>query len=92
MPKHGSVLLYVHRNRKAHKDGEPRTATSTFTQFLNSVPQSLVEFMYIVFTRMPGESYRRRLMSLLQYLCYVFRALISSLVNRFFSEEETLCF
>ena len=35
-----------------------------------------LEFMYLVFTlftRMPGESYRRRLRSLL-YLCYVFRA------------------
>ena len=42
------------------------------------VPQ--VEFMYFVFTRMPGESYRRRLRSLLLYLCYVFRALINSLV------------
>ena len=31
-------------------------------------------------TRMPGESYRRRLRSLLLYLCYVFRALINSLV------------
>ena len=40
----------------------------------------LVEIMYLVFTRMPGESYRRRLRSLLLYLCYVFRALISSLV------------
>ena len=30
--------------------------------------------------RMPGESYRRRLGSLLLYLCYVFRALINSLV------------
>ena len=40
----------------------------------------LVEFMYLVFTRMPGESYRRRLRSLLLYLCYVFRALINSLV------------
>ena len=30
--------------------------------------------MYLVFTRMPGESYRRRLRSL---LCYVFRALIN---------------
>ena len=39
----------------------------------------LVEFMYVVFTRMPGESYRRRLGSLLLYLCYVFRALINSL-------------
>ena len=36
--------------------------------------------MYLVFTRMPGESYRRRLRSLLLYLCYVFRVLISSLV------------
>ena len=40
----------------------------------------LVEFMYLAFTRMPGESYRRRLRSLLLYLCYVFRALINSLV------------
>ena len=40
----------------------------------------LVEFMYLVFTRMPGESYRRRLRSLLLCLCYVFRALINSLV------------
>ena len=40
----------------------------------------LVEFMYLVFTRMPGESYRRRLRSLLLYLSYVFRALINSLV------------
>ena len=40
----------------------------------------LVEFMYLVFTRMPGESYRRRLSSLLLYLCDVFQALINSLV------------
>ena len=31
---------------------------------------------------MPGESYRRRLRSLFLYLCYVFRALINSLVRR----------
>ena len=43
----------------------------------------LVEFMYLVFTRMPGKSYRRRFMSLLLYLCYVFWALINSLVCRF---------
>ena len=36
MPKHGSVLLYVHRNRKAHYDWEPRTATATFTQLRSS--------------------------------------------------------
>ena len=33
-----------------------------------------------LFTRIPGESYRRRLRSLLLYSCYVFRALIISLV------------
>ena len=40
----------------------------------------LVEFMYLVFTRTPGESHLRRLRPLLLYLCYVFRALINSLV------------
>ena len=40
----------------------------------------LVEFMYLVFKCMPGESYRRQLWSLLLYLCYVFWALINSLV------------
>ena len=29
MPKHGSVLLYVHGNQKARQDGQPWTATST---------------------------------------------------------------
>ena len=47
-----------------------------------NVPLSaVVEFMYLVFTRMPGESYRKRFKSLLLYLCYVFRALINSLVR-----------
>ena len=32
----------------------------------------LVEFIYLVFTNMPDESYRRRLKSLLLHLCYVF--------------------
>ena len=36
VPKHGSMLLYVYRNHKAPLDGKPRTATSTFTQLLNS--------------------------------------------------------
>ena len=40
-------------------------------------------FMYLVFTRMLGESYRRRLRSLLVYLCDVFRALINSLARCF---------
>ena len=43
----------------------------------------LVEFMYRVFTRMPGESYHRWLRSLL-YLCYIFQALINSFVRRRF--------
>ena len=46
----------------------------------------LVEFMHLVFTRMPGESNGRRLGSLLLYLCYVFRALINSLVCWFNSK------
>ena len=41
----------------------------------------LVEFVYLVFICMPGESYRRRLGSLLLHLCDVFRALIISLVS-----------
>ena len=41
--------------------------------------------MYFVFTRMPGESYRRRLRSLLLYFYYVFRTLINSLVCLFCS-------
>ena len=30
------VLLYVHRNRRFIRDGEPKTSTSTFTQLLTS--------------------------------------------------------
>ena len=30
------VLLYIHKNRRLIRDGEPRTATSTFTQLLSS--------------------------------------------------------
>ena len=48
------------------------------SQRFEDVP--LVEFTYLVFTRMSGESYRRRLRSLLLCLCYVFRALVNSLV------------
>ena len=41
---------------------------------------ALVEFMYLVFTCMPGESYHRQLRSLLLCLCDVFQVLINSLV------------
>ena len=46
--------------------------------FSEDVP--LVEFMFLVFIRMPGESYRERLMSLLLFLCDGFGVLINSLV------------
>ena len=58
-----------------HSSGLQNNATSAR---IEDVP--LVEFMYFVFTRMPGESYRSRLWSLLLYLRYVFPALINSLV------------
>ena len=38
----------------------------SYTNCCEDVP--LVEFMFLVFTRMPGESYLRRLRSLLLYL------------------------
>ena len=40
--------------------------------------------MYLVFARMPGESYRKRLRSLLLRLCDVPRAFINSLRCCFF--------
>ena len=49
-------------------------------EFMYLVDIPLVEFICLVFTRMPGESYRRWLGSLLLCLCDVFRALIKSLV------------
>ena len=52
--------------------------TASFEDEFEDVP--LVEFMYLVFTRVPRESYSRRLRFLLLYVCYVFRALINSLV------------
>ena len=56
-----------------------RTSSKKEASFSEDIP--LVEFMHlvIVFTRMPGESYLRRLGSLLSVcLCGVFRALINS--------------
>ena len=42
-----------------------------------------VEFMYLVFTYVPGENYGRRLRSLLLCLCDVIRAQINSFVYCF---------
>ena len=50
----------------------------SLTSIHEDVPMD--EIMYLVFALIPGESYRRRLRSLLFYLCYVFRALINSLL------------
>ena len=52
-----------------HIQGPRRTLLQLFSgaSFLKDIP--LVEFMYFVFTRMPGDSHRRRLRSLLLYLC-----------------------
>ena len=66
----------------------PRLSHISWTLSFEDVP--LVEFMYLVFTRMPGESYRRQLRSLLLYLFRVFRALINSLVCWFRSLEGRL--
>ena len=46
--------------------------------------------MYLVIIRMPGESYCRRLSSLLLYLCYVFRVLITSLCVLILHERSGL--
>ena len=45
LSKLAEVLLYVHRNRRRIGDGEPRTATSTFTQLLSS--NAIKEMEYI---------------------------------------------
>ena len=59
--------------------------TSEDTRYMNSTRGTssdvpLVELMYLVFTCMPGASYRRQLGSLLLYLCYVSQTLINSWV------------
>ena len=66
-------------NRWTHKRG----LTNIFLYITNiyvSQVVLLVEFMYLVFTRKPGDSYRNRLRSLLLHLCYLFRALVNSLL------------
>ena len=69
-----------------HKyNNKDRSRMSVNTRYVNSCTSCaedvlLVEFMYLVFTHMPGESYRRQLRSLLLYLCDNFWTLINSLV------------
>ena len=47
MHEHGSMLLYVHGNHEARYDGEPRTATSSLTQFLNYGWVTVVWILFI---------------------------------------------
>ena len=57
------------------------TDSVTASSMISKQDVPLVECMYLVFTRMPGERYRRRLRSLrLSCLCDVFQALIIFLV------------
>ena len=69
---------HKHRDRQTQTDRQRETERDRESCALTDV--TLVEFMYLVFTRIPGESYRTRLMPLLLYLCDVCRALINSLV------------
>ena len=62
----------------------PETAAVLLENENGDVP--LVEFMSLVFTPMPGESYHRWLRSLL-FLCYVFWVLIHPLVCWFYSKK-----
>ena len=55
-----------------------RQPSKTLRSAFEDIP--LVEVMYVVFTRMPTESYSRSLTSLLLCLYDVFRALINSLM------------
>ena len=48
------VLLYVHRNRRLIRDGEPRTATSTFTHLLSSASELTQAPVFIRFGEFAG--------------------------------------
>ena len=56
------------------------TTTMTNTCRAKNIHAPLMEFMYLAFARMPGDSFRWRLRSLLLCSCDVLRALINSLV------------
>ena len=63
------ILTSYHQEQKVTSGQSPSVIISKCT-LKNSSSQ--LEFMYLVFTRMPGENYRRRLRSLLLCLCDVF--------------------
>ena len=72
----------THTHTHTHTTVHIRTHAYTHTWLSDLLSEDvlLVEFMYLVFTCMPGVSYCRRLMSLLLCLCDVFWALVNSLV------------
>ena len=67
--KHTRELISARKTSHKHNNKDPSR---------EDLP--MVEFMYLVFTCMQGESYRMRLRSLLLCSCDVFRALINSIV------------
>ena len=74
--QHTRELISAQKTSHKHNNKDPsRLKGASFFEDVH-----LVEFMRLVFTRMPGESYRRQLRSLLLGYCDVCRALIISLV------------
>ena len=77
---------YINSTRSSSSGCIPDVHTFMYISLnSNSALFDLMEFMYLVSTRMPVKRYLRRLTSLLLYLCYVFRALINSLVCWFYT-------
>ena len=89
---------YIRPNVTLPQQQRPESPTVTLTWYASKykvhklhqrhIPGSFenappVEFMYLAFTRMPNESYGRRIRSLFLCLCDVFRTLINSLVCLF---------
>ena len=79
-----SVRFFFFFSSSSYNDGtrQRRLLNTIYMDFVYNMMFNvpLVEFMYLLFTRMSGENFRSRLRSLLFCLCDVFRTLINSLV------------
>ena len=75
----GAFPFQYIRNLKQNEAHSAR-AESTHKGVISTRKDNYTLVEYLLFTRVPGQGYRRRLRSLLLCLCYVFRALINSLV------------
>ena len=77
------LLLFSKYVTQVQERPESPTVTLTWHAYKYNVHKLrqmyIFEFMYLIFTRIPGETYRRRLRSL-SYFCYVFWDFINSLV------------